>query len=76
VLLLRIPKPEIRAIGRSGCLASGDALMPRGPLSANDFVELERRCDYRATRHRVRLYPDGRVEWHGDRACKPWATGA
>lgn len=41
--------------------------MPRGPRSADDFVELERRCDFCDTRYRVRLYPDGRVEWHGDR---------
>lgn len=70
VLLLRIPKPERRAIGRSGCLASADALMPRGPLSANDFVELERRCAFCDTRYRVRLYSDGRVEWHGDRGVQ------
>lgn len=70
VLLLRIPKAEMRAIGRSGCLASADALMPRGPLSADDFVELERRCDFCDTRYRVRLYSDGRVEWHGDRGVQ------
>jgi hypothetical protein len=70
VLLVRSAKPNLPRISRSGCLSSAFPLVSFGNLSANDFVELERHCDFCAVRYRIRLYADGRVEWHGDRGVQ------
>jgi hypothetical protein len=70
VLLVRSAKPNLPRISRSGCLSSAYPLVSFGNLSANDFVELERHCDFCAVRYRIRPYADGRVEWHGDRGVQ------
>jgi len=54
-------------IQTSGCPSLSGAVPPNQPLSADDYIELERTaCFGTCPVYSVRIYADGKIVWHGN----------